>query len=191
MARPRQFDPDAVLDAAQRVFHARGYEATSVQDLVEATGLSRSSLYNAFGDKHALFLTVLDRYAAAGRDAADAACGGLSPRDAIRVVLEQSACTGDAAGCLMVNAAVEVAGRDPDTAARAVASRRAMTERFRALVDRAQAAGEVASDRPSRALAQFLTGAVYGLRALQASGAEADTLDAVVDGAMAALRPAG
>ncbi len=191
MARPRQFDPDAVLDAAQRVFHVRGYEATSVQDLVEATGLSRSSLYGAFGDKHALFLTVLDRYAAAGRQATEAACGGLSPHAAIRTVLAQSARLGDAPGCLMVNAAAERAGRDPDTAARADANRRAMTDQFEALVGHAQSAGEADPGRPARALAEFLTGVVYGLRALQTAGADGPALVAVVDGAMAGLRPAG
>ncbi|WP_420456371.1 TetR/AcrR family transcriptional regulator [Rubrivirga sp.] len=191
MARPRQFDPDAALDAAQRVFHARGYHATSVQDLVEATGLSRSSLYGAFGDKHALFLAVLDRYADAGRVAAESACGGLSPRDAIRAVLEQSARAGDVPGCLLVNAAAECGARDPDTAARAAAGLRAMTDRFEVLVRDAQAAGEVDGSRPAPALAPFLTGVVYGLRALQTSGAGADALASVVEETMAALGRAG
>ena len=189
MPRPRAFDPDAVLDAAQRTFHARGFEATSVQDLVDATGLSRSSLYGAFGDKHALYLAVLDRYAEAGRQATDAACSGADPLGAIRAVLDQSAahCDGPA-GCLLVNAAAERASRDDDTAERAAQARRSYDDRFRQLVEAAQASGQVDPARPAGALAQFLTGAVFGLRALQTSGAEAPALAAVVDGAMAALR---
>ncbi|MEM0964440.1 MAG: helix-turn-helix domain-containing protein, partial [Bacteroidota bacterium] len=144
MPRPRQYDPDAVLDAAQRAFQARGYEATSVQDLVEATGLSRSSLYHAFGDKHALFLAVLDRYAAAGDEAAEAACCGASPLAAIEAVLTQSAASDR---CLMVNAAAERGGRDPETAARADAARQALDRRFELLVRQAQADGDVAPER--------------------------------------------
>ena len=62
MARPREFDEEAVLDAAVQCFWARGYESTSVKDLMEATGLTAASLYNAYGDKRAMFRTALDRY---------------------------------------------------------------------------------------------------------------------------------
>src|SRR5262245_20802716 len=62
MARPREFDVDEALDRATKVFWARGYEATSVQDLVEALGVNRASLYATFGDKAQLFAQVIDRY---------------------------------------------------------------------------------------------------------------------------------
>ncbi|MCB9497390.1 MAG: TetR/AcrR family transcriptional regulator [Fibrobacteria bacterium] len=62
--RPRTFDPELVLDAATRVFWARGFEGTSVNDLVEATGLNKPSLYAAFGDKETLYNSVVERYAA-------------------------------------------------------------------------------------------------------------------------------
>src|SRR5271155_5916307 len=62
MARPREFDEGAVLDAAVLCFWSRGYEATSVRDLVEKTGITAASLYNAFGDKRALYQRALDRY---------------------------------------------------------------------------------------------------------------------------------
>lgn len=187
MPRPRQFDPEAVLDAAQRAFQTRGYEATSVQHLVEATGLSRSSLYGAFGDKHALFLAVLDRYAAAGREATEAACCGSSPTEAIRAVLAQSAAPGEVPGCLMVAAATERAALDPATAARAAAARRALDARFEALVRDAQAAGEVDAARDPAAVAAMLTGTVFGLRVLQTTGAGPDALAAVVEQAVAGL----
>lgn len=190
MPRPRQFDSDAVLDAAQRVFHAQGFEATSIQDLVDATGLSRSSLYGAFGDKQGLYLAVLDRYAEAGRVAADAVCASCSPLDAIRAVLEQAAQGGDGPGCLMVNASVERASRDSDTAARSAAARRALDARFEGLVRRAQSALEVDAALDAPSMAHFLTGALYGIRTLQTSGAETPALEDVVQGAMAVLRPA-
>ena len=62
MARPREFDEGAVLDAAVLCFWAQGYEATSVKDLVEHTGITAASLYNAFGDKRAIYQKALDRY---------------------------------------------------------------------------------------------------------------------------------
>ena len=62
MPRPKQFDPEQVLDQAMRVFWARGYEATSISDLVEALGINRFSLYESFGDKRGLFLAALQRY---------------------------------------------------------------------------------------------------------------------------------
>src|SRR5271169_6505362 len=62
MARRREFDEEVVLDAAVQCFWARGYESTSVKDLMKRTGLTAASLYNAYGDKRAMFGTALDRY---------------------------------------------------------------------------------------------------------------------------------
>ena len=62
MARPREFDEGAVLDAAVLCFWKQGYEATSVRDLVAHTGITAASLYNAFGDKRALYEKALDHY---------------------------------------------------------------------------------------------------------------------------------
>lgn len=192
MPRPRTFDPDDALAAALDVFHQKGYEAASVQDLVDATGLSRSSLYATFGDKHGLYLAALDRYAAEGRRRMADLCGCDSPLGALRAHLEAVAggADGDAPplGCLLTNVAAERASRDPETARRACAARRGMTDVFEQAVRDAQAAGEVGAGRDARALAHFLTGTVYGLRGLQKAGADADALAAVVDQTMAAVR---
>ena len=192
MPRPRAFDPSDALDAALDVFHAKGYEAASVQDLVDATGLSRSSLYATFGDKHALYLAALDRYTAAGRERMGTLYGCGSPLVAIRAHLEGIASGADEAapplGCLMTNAAAERASRDPETARRACAARTGMADVFERTVREAQAAGEVGAGRDARALAHFLTAAVYGLHGLQKAGADAGALGAVVDQTMAAVR---
>ena len=192
MPRPRAFDPDDALAAALDVFHAKGYEAASVQDLVDATGLSRSSLYATFGDKHGLYLAALDRYTAEGRRRLAEACGCGSPLGAVRAHLESIAGgAGGAApplGCLMTNAAAERASRDPETARRACAARTGITDVFERTVREGQAAGEVDAGRDARALAHFLAGAVYGLHGLQKAGADADALAAVVDQTMAAVR---
>ena len=187
MGRPRTFDPDAVLDAAQRAFHAAGYGGTSVQDLVQATGLSRSSLYGTWGDKQGLYLAVLDRYAEAGRRQTAATCDGVPPLDAVRAMLEAWAGSPDGRGCLLVNAAAERAGEDAATAQRADRARIATRERLAGLVRQAQGRGEVDPSRSADDVARFLTGVLYGLRGLETAGATAEDRAAVVGEAMRAL----
>ena len=83
MARPREFEEDAVLDAAMECFWNRGYEATSMRDLVEKTGITGASLYNAFGDKRALYERALDRYVEGSVADRMKRCEQLPPREAI------------------------------------------------------------------------------------------------------------
>src|SRR5271166_3984741 len=83
MARPREFDEEAVLDAAVQCFWAHGYEATSVRDLIEKTGITGASLYNAFGDKRALYQKALDHYVEGSISERIRRCENLAPYDAI------------------------------------------------------------------------------------------------------------
>jgi len=84
LARTPEFDQEQVLDAALHAFWRKGYEATTLSDLLEATGLARQSLYNTFGDKRALFLASLRRYADVGIGRLSEALEGGSVRAAIR-----------------------------------------------------------------------------------------------------------
>ncbi|GAB5535012.1 MAG: TetR/AcrR family transcriptional regulator [Rubricoccaceae bacterium] len=192
MARPKTFSPDAALAAALEVFRCSGYEATSVQDLVDATGLSRSSLYATFGDKHALYLAALDRYRQHGREHLARALDGsrgASPLCAIQTYLEAVAAEqgdGDAPpmGCLLTNAAAEVASRDPETARRARESATQIAEAFACAVEQAQALGEITPDRDAVALGRFLSATVFGIRGLQNANASPEVLADVVELAM-------
>src|SRR5215472_1215892 len=83
MARPREFDEQFVLNAVMQCFWNRGYEATSVKDLVDKTGIIAASLYNAFGDKRALFRAALDQYIESSVGARIRHCETLAPREAI------------------------------------------------------------------------------------------------------------
>ena len=89
MARPREFDEDEALDRALEVFWARGYDATSIEDLVTETGLGRASLYGAFGDKAGLFRRVMDRYLARDHEQVVAATRGLTGEAAVRAFFSQ------------------------------------------------------------------------------------------------------
>src|SRR5919106_4461692 len=110
MARPREFDEEAVLDAAIQCFWRRGYEATSVRDLVEKTGITSASLYNAFGDKRALYQRALDRYVEGSIADRIRRCESLAPYDAIAgffdEIISRSLRDRDHKGCMLVNAAL-------------------------------------------------------------------------------------
>jgi len=112
MARPRNFDPDEVLDLARDVFWQKGFQGTSLDDITAATGLNKPSLYAAFGDKNALFLKVLDRYhARIVANAERVLKEGPAARDAIERWLTSFVpfCSGikGSRGCLSVNTATD------------------------------------------------------------------------------------
>ena len=181
MPRTKSFDPAEVLDRTAELFWARGFESVSIQDLVDHLGLSRSSLYETFGDKQHLYLSALDRYrrAAGGRMLADLSAS--SPKAGIRRHLERLVQEAEGErgrwGCFMTNATIERGPLDPETDAVTQASRDAMIAAFEQTIRRAQRVGEIPKAKNAHALARFLAGAVYGLRSLARSGADRPTLD--------------
>jgi TetR/AcrR family transcriptional repressor of nem operon len=116
----KTYDEAEVLDAAMRAFWTNGYQATSMADLVAATGLNRGSLYAGFGNKRAIFLHALRHYDRTYRSGfLDQIVQRAAPRDAILAVFDAAA-RGDPclpSGCLMVNTALERAPHDPEIAA--------------------------------------------------------------------------
>lgn len=124
VARTREFDPDAVLQAALELFWRRGYEATSVADLVEHLGIGRASIYAAFGSKHELYLKALDRYAEtfdplllAQLSAPGPALPGV--RSVVRRFAAEAGSPQDRlSGCFVTNTAAELASHDPAAARR-------------------------------------------------------------------------
>ncbi len=169
MARPREFDPDVALDRAMRAFWAKGYEATSLDDLCEATGLSRSSLYSAFGDKHALLLRTLDRYEeiSAAR-IADALGRRLPIREALAALLDgfvDRIVSGPGRqGCFIGNCAAELARHDRQALDRVRRSLERTERQLREALESARVRGELAPSADPRALARFLAAGIHGLR---------------------------
>src|SRR5271169_850307 len=134
MARPREFDEDAVLKAAMNCFWERGYEATSVRDLATEMGITGPSLYNAFGDKRSLFRKALERYAQHSARARIARLEStLPPKEAVQAfiteIVEHSLDDRDRRGCLLVNSALEIAPHDPEIGAE-IADRLGEVEAF-------------------------------------------------------------
>ncbi|GAA1108544.1 MULTISPECIES: TetR/AcrR family transcriptional regulator [Streptomyces] len=170
MARTKEFDPEAALQSALELFWQRGYEATSMADLVDYLGIGRASIYATFGSKHELYLKAMDRYAETRDPSLLAELSQPGPAlPAVRAVVRRFAEEAASpelrlAGCLVTNTAAELAPHDPAAARRVELSwDRVETPLCSALI-RAQAQGELPEDRDPRALARMLFVLLQGLR---------------------------
>ncbi|MFJ5227934.1 TetR/AcrR family transcriptional regulator [Streptomyces sp. NPDC088400] len=170
MARTKEFDPDAALQSALELFWRRGYEATSMADLVEHLGIGRASIYATFGNKHELYLKAMDRYSE-GRDPALLAelsqPGPALPavRALVRRFASEAASPEDRlTGCLITNTAAELAPHDPAAARRVEISWDRIETPLHSALVRAQAQGELPEDRDPRALARMLLVLLQGVR---------------------------
>lgn len=192
MGRHKEFEPDTALGQAMELFWCQGYEATSIQDLVDGLGISRASLYATFGGKRQLYLLALERYRTrfAGQlvaqlDAAQPVLPAL--RGVLAALADEALADPLRRGCLAVNAAMEVAPHDVAVSG-AVAATFADIEGavHRALL-RAQVAGEVRRDRDARALARFLAASINGLRVTGKATPQRDALTDIVQITMEAI----
>ncbi|WP_280339179.1 TetR/AcrR family transcriptional regulator [Nocardia neocaledoniensis] len=161
MARTKEFDPEVVLDRALDLFWQRGYETTSLADLTEHLGIARGCIYATYGNKHALFMKALRRHLEIVDARITVALSRPGPAvPAVIALIDEfvrDSCRPDRfLGCLVTNAAVELAARDADVA-RLVESSWARTEAaFAGALARAVAQGELRPDADPRALARFL-----------------------------------
>ncbi|MEV5753239.1 TetR family transcriptional regulator [Actinoallomurus sp. NPDC052308] len=192
MARTKEFDPDAVLQKAMELFWERGYEATSMADLVERLGIARASIYATFGGKHELFLKAYERYAQT-RDLNVVELlsqpGPVLPavRTLVRAYAEESAADPHRRGCMVVNTAVELAGRDPQAARRVEASWDTVETALTSALTRARAQGELSADKDPRALARLLLVLLQGMRVLGRAHPDPARLRDAAEQALAAL----
>jgi AcrR family transcriptional regulator len=190
MARPREFDEMQVLREARAQFAHSGYAGTSVADLIGATGLGKGSLYGAFGDKHELFLRVLDDYNAGSVVAVRDALGGDGPAiDRLRSYLLATAdgSARDRDGCLLANSTAELAGQDEEVAIRVSATFAAVGALIEAAVREAQADGDIDPDADARAVGGMLLAVARGMEALGKGGASRRSLRRTAEQTLAAL----
>ena len=187
VGRPREFDEEAVLEAAMDAFWQKGYEATSLTDLCDCTGLHKGSLYQAFGDKHKLFMRSLTHYAEqAFQEVRAAVSDSDSPLESVRAAVHQICDdSGNDKGCLLINSMVELAPHDPEVKAALQTfgemRLRAMTE----MIASAQQAGEIRADlEPSklaRQLMMTLAGAAAVVKGFLKPDEIVETLDDLID----------
>jgi len=192
MARPREFNEATALEAAIECFWHRGYAATSVRDLADKMGISAPSLYNAYGDKHALFARALEHYLdRSTRARIKRLEDSLPPKQAIRrfieEIIERSVNDRARRGCFLINSALEVAPHDKELGA-LIAERLAEIEAFfRRSIKAAQADGAVPRNRVAKDLARLLLGVLLGIRVLARSKPERALLEGVARPAFALL----
>jgi TetR/AcrR family transcriptional regulator, transcriptional repressor for nem operon len=180
MPRPRKFDEQAVLTAARARFWRDGYAATSIQHLTEATGLGTQSLYGAFGNKHDLFLRILDDYGArqaAGLEAAITAdpspwhglLSAVAFEDGGRLDLPPQ-------GCLMANSAAALSAQDEEVRNRTCQAYSETLALFTRQITQAQESGEIDSDVDPETTARALFAVMQGIEFLHKSGIGEDEL---------------
>jgi TetR/AcrR family transcriptional repressor of nem operon len=195
VARPRKFDTDLLLDKAMHLFWKQGYEQTSVQDLGQALAVHPGTLYDTFGDKHALLLSVLDRYVkTVGCQVLDVLKEPGPRRQAIERLFAVSVArltseTGSY-GCLITNIAMERAYCDAQTARRVAAYQQTVEEALAEALQQAQASGELTlrPEADTLSLARFLNGCLQGMRVLARSGPQARArLEAIAQNALLLL----
>ena len=171
MARTKEFDPETALEAAMELFWERGYEATSMADLVERLGLGRASIYATFGGKHELFLKAFERYLESRDPGVVTLLSQPGPAlPAVRALVESyvEGTIGDERrrGCMVVNTAVELVAHDPQAARRVQASWDVLETALTSALTRAHAQGELAEGKDPRAVARFLLVLLQGVRVI-------------------------
>ncbi|MEW1903517.1 MULTISPECIES: helix-turn-helix domain-containing protein [unclassified Streptomyces] len=170
MARTKEFDPDAALRAALELFWARGYEATTMADLVEHLGVGRASLYATFGNKHELYLKALDRYTETNDPRLVEELSAPGPalpavRALVRRFAAEAAADGERlTGCFVTNSAAELGPHDTAVARRVELSWEQLETLLHAALARARAGGELPAGRDPRALARMLLVLLQGVR---------------------------
>jgi TetR/AcrR family transcriptional repressor of nem operon len=185
MPRTKSFDEVETLDKAKDVFWQKGYNGTPPQDILEGTGLSRSSLYDTYGDKRTLFIKALHRYresetAAAIKYLDGAADPALAIRRIFQAAYEAFMTDQPRKGCLMVNTLNEVASHDEEVGEIVRENRQALENAYARAIRRGQQQGLIGRDHQPRALARYLVNSLWGLTTNLKLGLDKKAADDIV-----------
>ena len=175
MARTNEFNEDQALDKAIEIFWHKGYNGTSAQDLVTHLGLSRSSLYDTFGDKQKLFSQSLQRYQKQSQDQIvkileESKNVKETLHDIFKQAVIESLQDRITKGCFMVNSSVELAMHDEEIAKIVKSNSQKMEEVFTNAVRKGQDSGHISKATDARVLARFIFNTYSGIRVLARAG---------------------
>lgn len=192
MPRPRGFRTETVVDAAIEQFRSSSYAATSTDDLCACTGLSRSSLYNAFGNKAAMFRTALQHYDESGRARSaelldDDASGRELVERMLRQSIEEQHRTPDRRPCMALAASVEIGNSDPEIAELVQQNLEGYAGTLTRLIERGQADGSIGNRMPAADLARMLHAMINGLQISGRVTTDYRTIEHTLDTALALL----
>jgi len=192
MARTKDFDENEVLTRAMNLFWSRGYGATSMEDLVNELGISRSSLYDTYTDKHTLFIKALGNYQhMSAEKIREIAAHPGSAKETVKKLIELSTVNFLAGknrkGCFLVNAGVEVAPHDKEVNNMVCQNDQEMEEVFYQLILKVKKKGEIKNKRDARSLARFIFNTVKGLQVTSKSTSDKSFVDDIIQLAISTL----
>ncbi len=175
MARTKEFNEDQALDKAIEIFWHKGYNGTSAQDLVNHLGLSRSSLYDTFGDKQKLFVKSLQRYQQQNQDILKELLENAENiKTALIEIFKQAVVESlqdrITKGCFMVNSSVELAMHDPEIAKIVHNNQKTVEDIFCQAIKKGQELGQISDKQEARSLARFIFNNYSGIRVLARAG---------------------
>jgi TetR/AcrR family transcriptional repressor of nem operon len=196
MNRARTFEPSTTLSQVVDLFSSKGYAETSMEDIVQTTGVSRYGLYGTFGNKRELFEQALEQYAEGmGKQSFLRLLEPGASLDHIRSIFDDRVadmcCAEEHKGCLFIHTAMELAPQDEEL--RGVLQRlmKRMSKAFAIGLDSAKGRGEVAKDVDVDAAGELLTSTMFGLAVLGRTGFPKATLDGIVDSTLGSLQGVG
>lgn len=192
MGRTKDFDEDEVLQKAMNLFWHKGYNGTSMQDLVDGLGISRSSMYDTFGDKHTLFMRSLENYKKiATAEMKTIVDNAPTAKAAIRRMFEYTVTEllrdDQHKGCFLVNAGVEMAPHDTEVNKVLCENDRQLEHYFNDAIKKGQSSGEISNGQSSHALAQFILNTIKGMRVTAKSAADKKVFKDIVEVTMKVL----
>ena len=174
------------------LFWRQGYEATSLQNLLETMQLSKSSLYQTFGSKHDLFQQCLEHYrlmmtSGLQQRLADASCAREFIEQFFLSIVDSMNNPANRIGCLVMNTATELAQRDKDIGKLIRSGTENFTRVFVQAVEQAQREGDIAADKNAQSLGHFLMSNLSGLNSMAKAGASQAVLRDIVQQIMQSL----
>jgi TetR/AcrR family transcriptional regulator, transcriptional repressor for nem operon len=188
MARPREFDRDAVLAKAIKVFARHGFEGASTEVLLEGMGISRQSMYDTFGDKRRLYLEALQRYnSTSTAEIIGTMHSHQSALKGLEAALLAFAARPATEACLGVSATTEFGRSDRDVSAANDAAGSTLVAAFERVVRKGQEAGGLAADLNAPEAAQFLASTLAGMKVAARGGATPEMLASIARIALRSL----
>jgi TetR/AcrR family transcriptional repressor of nem operon len=193
MARPRKFDEHRVLEAARDRFWETGYAGTRMDEIAEASGLGKGSLYGAFGSKSELFHRVFDERCTAIVARAEQNLTGPNEQAFnrlsayVRLVAADTAADTNHRGCLLAKGTAELAQHDPTVAARSTKAMKALLALLSTEISAAQRQGDIDDNADPQRLAALLLAVLRGMEAVGKAGMDAQTMQGLADTALAVL----
>jgi TetR/AcrR family transcriptional repressor of nem operon len=194
MVRTRTFDPSSALSSVVELFASKGYSETSMEDIVQATGVSRYGLYSAFGNKRELFEKALDRFAEGmGKKSFLRLLEPEASLQHIRTIfaerVQDMCCVEENKGCLFVHTAMELAPQDDEIRGVLKKFMQRMSKAFSVGLESAKERGEIRADVDTRAAGELLTSTMFGLAVMGRSGFDEASLNRVVENTLSSLAP--